>query len=203
MTNLNPFAAATLAGAAFAAVALFSYAPPTFAAAGVPCKPVAGVPCADVLPDAPASRSSGAVVQGKTLNDTVPTGNMSVGSMAGAMATIGTPGVGGSASTGASRVYSTFTFYNRNSSGWSARLKFFSKSRNWVWPGVYSSWSMPADRVQRYVRLSCIRGEKVCYGAWASSNPNYYWGVGPQGNRGCVSCCYTCNGGYGSVNFVR
>jgi hypothetical protein len=177
---------AGLAAAAFAVGVIAAAFTPANAAPSQPCAPIAGVPCASVAPMPSMPRSTGPEVRGKVQADTMPRG------------------FDPKAATGDARSHrSTFTFFNRNSSGWDARLRFFSKSRNWVWPGPSSAWVMRPDRVQRVVRISCIRGERVCYGAWRASNPSYYWGVGAWGNKPCWTCCYTCNGGAAAVNFVR
>jgi hypothetical protein len=42
-------------------------------------------------------------------------------------------------------------------------------------------------------RISCLGGEKICYGAWVASDPRTYWGVG-RNNKRCAKCCYTCDG---------
>ena len=71
-------------------------------------------------------------------------------------------------------------------------VKFFSKNRNWSWPGPNRVWTLKDSRVTR-LTINCRRGEKICYGAWSRGNPNAaYWGVGQYGDSGCRSCCYTC-----------
>ncbi|MCU0830987.1 MAG: hypothetical protein MUC58_05645 [Rhizobiaceae bacterium] len=181
---------AAVAATAFAIGVLAAVHAPAQAAqqpsAVPPCTPVAGVPCASVAPLPAMPRSAGPLVQGKVKPDALPRG------------------FDPKSVQGDPRSHrSTFTFFNRNSSGYDARLRIFSKSRNWVWPGPHSAWVMRPDRVQRVVRISCIRGERVCYGAWRASNPHHYWGVGAWGSQPCWNCCYTCNGGYAAVNFVR
>ena len=43
-------------------------------------------------------------------------------------------------------------------------------------------------------KISCIKGEKVCYGAWLQGNSSRYWGVGKGNQQKCADCCYTCGG---------
>ena len=40
--------------------------------------------------------------------------------------------------------------------------------------------------------LSCNRGEKICFGAWAGMDNQ--WGVGAWGKNQCNQCCITCDG---------
>lgn len=74
-------------------------------------------------------------------------------------------------------------------------LKFYSRSRNAVWPGASRVWVLLPQR--RYTfRLRCFRGEKICYGAWPRGGRyRGFWGV-YRGNRGCSSCCFRCRNGY-------
>ncbi|MEM1389137.1 MAG: hypothetical protein AAF748_07775 [Pseudomonadota bacterium] len=82
-----------------------------------------------------------------------------------------------------------------NESNGRISIKFFSDVRDWEWPGNNQVYYVdPRDGV-RTMTLSCNQGERICYGAWLDSNPNYIWGVGRTGNSGCRSCCYVCGGG--------
>jgi hypothetical protein len=98
---------------------------------------------------------------------------------------------------------STITFYGKNSVGKPLSVRFFSKTRHVVWPSATKAYVLPADRKIYYIQLKCERREKICVGAWAPKIPNVYWGVGPQGNKACSSCCFTCNGGSVGAEFVR
>lgn len=65
------------------------------------------------------------------------------------------------------------------------------KGHQWPVPGkVYVLH--PEDESE--FRVSCLGGEKICYGAWVSSRPSTYWGIG-RNNRRCTKCCFTCDGG--------
>ena len=47
--------------------------------------------------------------------------------------------------------------------------------------------------------LTCLAGEKICWGAWDKGNSRAaHWGVG-SGREACTSCCYVCNGQTASV----
>jgi hypothetical protein len=70
-------------------------------------------------------------------------------------------------------------------------IKFYSQTRNHVWPDSDNFWVLDDYGTHTY-RLSCMRGEEICYGAWATGNDKTFWGVGHGGNKSCRDCCYTC-----------
>ncbi len=87
----------------------------------------------------------------------------------------------------------SITFKVRSFHKFSVDMKFYSKSRNNVWPGASSHWTIKDYSVKEY-RLSCIRGERICYGAATSGSGRMSWGVGLSGKAGCKNCCWTCGG---------
>jgi hypothetical protein len=103
----------------------------------------------------------------------------------------GTPATAAAAGTRANNSSISWRFNNR--SGVKVLYRFYSKSRNWVWPSNNKAFVLPNGQNQRN-DITCKRGEYVCYGAWVSNNPNFFWGVGKSGNRPCANCCFTCNG---------
>lgn len=80
--------------------------------------------------------------------------------------------------------------YHRNA----VEVQFYSESRNHVWPGVGRVYALRDYDIHTY-RISCIQGEKICYGAWVAGDATSYWGVGKDNRSGCRDCCYTCDGG--------
>ena len=65
------------------------------------------------------------------------------------------------------------------------------KGHQWPEPGkVY----VLKPGAEEDFRISCLGGEKVCYGAWVSGDPSRYWGVG-RNKHSCKKCCFTCDGG--------
>ena len=72
-------------------------------------------------------------------------------------------------------------------------VEFYSQNRRHVWPGGGKVYTL-RDYESHQARISCIRGEKICFGAWVRGNPRSYWGVGRGGKNGCKGCCYTCGG---------
>lgn len=72
------------------------------------------------------------------------------------------------------------------------QFKLFSQSRNHVWPGVDQAWGLD-DNTFHTSRISCVGGEKICYGAWPTGGGGgVHWGVGPDDSYSCTSCCAVC-----------
>jgi hypothetical protein len=80
--------------------------------------------------------------------------------------------------------------YHRNQ----VDVAFYSQNRNHSWPGGSKVWVIKDYDVHSY-SLTCIRGEKICYGAWVRGASSSYWGGGKGGRQACQKCCFTCNGG--------
>lgn len=81
-----------------------------------------------------------------------------------------------------------------NSTQFKIAFQFYSRTRSAVWPGGGQVWYVwPGQRYTPVLR--CSPGEYICYGAWVEGNRSVNWGVGPGGNLGCPSCCYTCTHG--------
>jgi len=73
-------------------------------------------------------------------------------------------------------------------------IAFYSQNRNHEWPGGGKVWVIKDYEVHDY-KLNCVKGEKVCYGAWVRGTNRTYWGSGQGGKQRCDSCCFVCNGG--------
>jgi hypothetical protein len=87
--------------------------------------------------------------------------------------------------------------------GGALALSFYSTLRqNHSWPGSDRVYLLNDQSSHQY-GLNCIAGEKICYGAWFSGNPDgTYWGAGPGGRHSCVSCCSVCDGGEYTANLI-
>jgi hypothetical protein len=94
---------------------------------------------------------------------------------------------------------SSITFKMRSFSKYAVEVNFFSKSRNNVWPSSKTVYVIRNYDVASY-KLSCLQGERICYGAVVKGNSKRYWGVSTTGKQGCSNCCYTCNGGTTPIN---
>jgi hypothetical protein len=72
-------------------------------------------------------------------------------------------------------------------------VKFYSMNRNHEWPTRTTAYAI-RDYKQNNMKISCVNGERICYGAYVVGNVNSYWGVGNNPKRSCTSCCYVCRG---------
>lgn len=70
-------------------------------------------------------------------------------------------------------------------------VQLYASARNNVWPGNGQVWSLK-DSNAHNVTINCVRGEKVCYGAWVRGTESSYWGGGRGNRKNCTSCCYIC-----------
>ena len=70
-------------------------------------------------------------------------------------------------------------------------LEFFGQETGTRWPGNDKVYFL--DRGERKsIPISCQEGERICYGAWVNGNDKVFWGVGPDNNRSCETCCTVC-----------
>ncbi len=72
-------------------------------------------------------------------------------------------------------------------------VAFYSQNRKHVWPASDRVYVIRDFNVAQY-KLSCVRGETICYGAAVKGNYSLYWGVGINGKKACKGCCQTCGG---------
>lgn len=70
-------------------------------------------------------------------------------------------------------------------------VEFYSQNRRHIWPGGSEVYVI-RDFEAKSFKLNCVRGEKICYGAWVRGNSKFYWGVGKANANRCTGCCYTC-----------
>jgi hypothetical protein len=70
--------------------------------------------------------------------------------------------------------------------------RFFDETAGAVWPNAGEVYSTtPAGAIDR--SLSCVTGHKICYGAQpADPDSISFWGVGVHNDKGCDTCCFTC-----------
>jgi tetratricopeptide (TPR) repeat protein len=93
-----------------------------------------------------------------------------------------------------------FTWRLRNNTGETIHVKLFGPGRSHVWPGVGRNWRLDAGaRLEQ--RITCLQGEKICYGAWYRRDPDTFWGVGLDGDQSCRGCCTTCTADSVSPDF--
>jgi hypothetical protein len=87
----------------------------------------------------------------------------------------------------------TITFKIRSFAANQIDVRFHSTSRKVVWPARGKVWTLKDYKVHD-LKLTCVTGEQICYGAVLRGNPKRYWGVGGDGKQRCAACCATCNG---------
>jgi len=74
------------------------------------------------------------------------------------------------------------------------QIAFYSQDRQGhVWPGSGRAYNLDDSQVHQ-IKISCLGGERICYGGWVTGNSKEYWGVGNNNAHRCSNCCYTCNG---------
>jgi hypothetical protein len=76
----------------------------------------------------------------------------------------------------------------------SAQVSFYSQTRAHEWPGGGQSWDLFDHRPHTFT-LSCVSGEKICYGAFVYKTHSRYWGVGYDNSFSCSDCCGFCGAG--------
>jgi formate hydrogenlyase subunit 6/NADH:ubiquinone oxidoreductase subunit I len=91
-------------------------------------------------------------------------------------------------------------------------LKLFSNGESHEqWPSKTRAFAIKPDPEVQQVKISCIEGEQICWGAWMTvqevsgevgagghRNTKTYkinWGVGERGVRTCSYCCDVCKDG--------
>jgi hypothetical protein len=86
------------------------------------------------------------------------------------------------------------TFRIRSNYEFKVQVAFYSESRNVSWPEPGKAWNLDDFMVHEF-KLSCIPGEKICYGAWVTGDATQYWGVGNRNRTSCSNCCSVCGQG--------
>jgi hypothetical protein len=87
----------------------------------------------------------------------------------------------------------SMTWQLRSYSPNAVEVKFFSQNRKAVWPSATTHYDIKDYKVHSF-KLSCLAGEKICYGAGVSGNLRRYWGMSTDGKQRCTNCCFTCGG---------
>jgi len=87
----------------------------------------------------------------------------------------------------------TWQFTNSCNKFPSVNLKFFDKTDNiTVFPSRTTAFILDNGKTGTFP-LSCKKGDKICYGACASTNSSLIFGDGCDGTAGCNDCCNTCD----------
>jgi hypothetical protein len=114
--------------------------------------------------------------------------------------------------TEAATLSAEVTFQFVNDTGRALNLKLFSRGESLTqWPAKTKAYSLrPADAVQQ-LKIKCIEGENICWGAWATVQSvsgemmgtggrstftaTMNAGVGQKGILECTGCCHICTPG--------
>ena len=83
------------------------------------------------------------------------------------------------------------TFYMKHNSQTGIAIEFFSQDRNQVWPGNDKVYFLDKGE-KKSVTVECQAGENICYGAWVAGDDSVWWGVGPDNDKKCDTCCRIC-----------
>ncbi len=96
--------------------------------------------------------------------------------------------------TAASASAETLTWKFKSEHENTVSVELYSDNRKRVWPGSGEVYSLN-DYSTRTINITCISGEKICYGAWVRNTQSSSWGAGYGGKGACKKCCYECDGG--------
>lgn len=86
------------------------------------------------------------------------------------------------------------TFFMKNSHARAVVVELKSRSRDQVWPGGGKVYLLELGE-KKSVTVACEAGERICYAAWVNGDAGQSWGIGPDDDRTCDTCCRTCVGG--------
>ena len=83
-------------------------------------------------------------------------------------------------------------FYLKNRRDHAVAVGLFGQDRQKVWPGGGQAYFLDA-REKKSVPVSCVAGERICFGAWKVGDDGVVFGVGPDNDRPpCEYCCFLC-----------
>lgn len=82
-------------------------------------------------------------------------------------------------------------FYVRNNGSSDIAFEFVSRESLTAWPGGDKVYFLEAH-ARKSVRIGCTAGEHICYAAWVNGNDQVSWGIGPDRNQPCETCCRVC-----------
>ncbi len=85
----------------------------------------------------------------------------------------------------------TMNWIITNKSSYQAQVSFYAQGRRSEWPGHGRAWDL-FDHSPHKFSLNCLRGEKICYGAFVYKTHARSWGVGFNNSKSCRDCCAIC-----------
>ena len=103
------------------------------------------------------------------------------------------------------------TFQFVNDTDRALNLKLFSRGESLRhWPAKTKAYSLRPDAAVQQLKIDCVDGEKICWGAWMTVQSvtgevgngqrtvhtgRLNAGVGERGMRDCPGCCHVCQQG--------
>jgi hypothetical protein len=87
----------------------------------------------------------------------------------------------------------TMTYFMRNAHWRGVVVELFGEDTGTRWPGNDKVYLLEKGE-RKSVPIECRAGENICYGAWENGNDRTLWGVGPDNDRACRTCCAICVG---------
>lgn len=83
------------------------------------------------------------------------------------------------------------TFFMKNQNPRAVVVELFGQETGTRWPGNDKVFLLEKTE-RKSVPIECRAGEKICYGAWLNGNDSVFWGVGPDNDEPCDTCCSIC-----------
>ncbi len=83
------------------------------------------------------------------------------------------------------------TFFMKNDYPRAVVIELFGQDTGTRWPGSDKVYLLEKSG-RKSVRIECREGERICHGAWVNGNDRIFWGVGPDNDRSCETCCVIC-----------
>lgn len=84
----------------------------------------------------------------------------------------------------------SWTFTDNCNDGDSLRLRLFDETALLYWPA--DSYYTLAYPQKGATTITCVPGDKICYGADQPATSGIYWGVDVDDSESCADCCYDC-----------
>ncbi len=85
------------------------------------------------------------------------------------------------------------TFFMKNDHPRAVVVELFGQDTGKQWPGNDKVYLLEKGG-RKSVTVDCSEGERICYGAWVNGDDRTFWGVGPDNDRACETCCSICVG---------
>lgn len=85
----------------------------------------------------------------------------------------------------------SMSWFIKNDFSHGVAIELFGQDTGTRWPGDDKVYFLDQGE-RKTVPIACKAGENICYGAWVNGNDRVFWGVGPDNDRACETCCVVC-----------